>query len=102
MKWITNILTRALDGMDEAEINDWFDDLERHGCISGMVGALVYWQNTHNIYDANEPEILSALDEVEYKDSQPKGLIDIDTLINNRVWAAFEAGARGAWSNMDK
>lgn len=98
MEWVRKILVDELDGMTRDEAADWIDDLESHGCVSGMVGCLVYYSDTRKVYEDNEDEILSFLEDAEFSDEP--GIYDLGHIANRRVWAAFERSARGVFEVM--
>ena len=45
------------------EIKNFFEDLQIHGCISGMVGHLIYYGNTCDFFDKYEEEIENLITE---------------------------------------
>lgn len=101
MEWVRKILVDQFDGMTRDEAEDWIDDLESHGCESGMVGCLIYYRDTRKVYEDNESEIISTLEDVEFSDEIKRGdLPCVDQIINRRVWAAFELSARGVFEDM--
>ena len=73
-------------------VESFFTDLLQHGCISGMVGRLIYYSDTHKFYDKyyNEiEEIRYELEESLGESLQPKG-----DLKNWFAWLGFEETAR--------
>lgn len=101
MEWVRKILVDQFDGMTRDEAEGWIDDLESHGCESGMVGCLIYYRDTRKVYEDNEDEILSFLEDFEFTDEIKRGdLPCVDQLVNRRVWAAFEMAARGVFEDI--
>ena len=49
------VIEEALDYETDDEIKSFFTDLLAHGCVSGMVGNLIYYTDTHAFY-GNPPE----------------------------------------------
>ena len=45
------VAEEALDVSEHYEIKSWFNDLLSHGCISGMIGSLIYYCDTHKFFD---------------------------------------------------
>lgn len=40
------------------------EDLQKYGCISGMIGSLIYYDDTNKFYDENKEEINEILADV--------------------------------------
>ena len=88
---IKNLVAKeALDYSSES-ITDFFDDLFRYGCISGMVSELVYYVDTHKFYDTHYTEIEELREAYETQTGQAL-TIDGD-LKNFMSWFAFETVA---------
>ena len=51
------VIEEALDYETDDEIRSFFTDLLAHGCISGMVGKLIYYTDTHAFYDKHYDKI---------------------------------------------
>lgn len=47
---------------DYSNIKDFFRDLNQHGCVSGMIGSLIYYKDTSKFYDKYENDIEELLD----------------------------------------
>lgn len=47
----SNVKDIILSEVSEDYFEGWFEGLMSHGCISGMVGALVYYTDTQNFYN---------------------------------------------------
>lgn len=101
MCWIEEIIRSETEGMTRDEAEGWIDDVEYGGCAAGTVGALIYYNDTRRVYEANESAIISALDDIEYRDDTDRGLSDVSAIMNARVWVAFEVGARGVFEGME-
>jgi hypothetical protein len=79
-----------LGGYDKAE--GFFNDLMASGCSSGMIGWLIYYQDTHRFYDDNYNDIEELRQEYEAEIGEP---IRIDgDLKNFLAWFAFEEVAK--------
>ena len=82
------------------------NDLLQHGCISGMVGSLVYYRDTNDFYDRHQEDI----DQLVYDMAEEMGYKNIYEFIaslngaenvggeeqhkNLLTWFAFEETAR--------
>ena len=82
----------ASEAIDYHDIIDFFNDLLRHGCQSGMVGSLIYYSDTHAFFDKHYREI----EELRYQYEQDFGmpLQPQGDLKNWYAWFAFEETAR--------
>ena len=75
----------------EDDYRIWFEDLFAHGCISGMVGSLIYYTDTHAFFDRHYDQI-EALRE-QYEDDTGAALLIRGDLKNRLAWFAFESVA---------
>ena len=83
----TLVAKEAIDYSSE-NITDFFDDLFRYGCISGMVSELIYYVDTHKFYDTHYAEIEELREEHEQQTGHP---LKIDGDLKNWMsWFAFE------------
>jgi len=78
----------ALDHDDPAL---FFDDLQSYGCISGLVGSLIYYTDTQAFYDAHYAEIEQLREDWEDDSGEP--LKVQGDLKNFFAWFAFEKTA---------
>jgi len=65
----------------------FFKDLARIGCVSGMVGSLIYYHQTHAFFDNHYAEIEELRIEFE---SEVQPLLIHGDLKNTLAWFAFE------------
>lgn len=79
----------AKEALTHESPTDFFKDLLHHGCISGMVGSLIYYRDTQKFYDTHYDEIEDLRHNMEYAES---GFIDGD-LKNTYAWLSFEETA---------
>lgn len=83
----------------------WIDDLAVHGCESGMVSGLIYYNETSKFYEAHKEEIWEMLAE----DAESTGenilvmlsqmrwagnISDESTFANYLAWYAYETAAQ--------
>jgi len=78
----------AEEALDHDDPQTFFKDLLQHGCISGMVGELIYYKDTHIFYDKHYAEIETLRD--EYEESTGEPLKIKNDLKNYLAWFAFE------------
>lgn len=94
------------DALDSENIETYFSDLLTHGCVSGMVGGLIYYSDTVKFYDKYEDEIENLLDETRdqmgYSNrfemiaslNGAENVGDMTQEKNLLAWFAFEETAR--------
>lgn len=88
------VVEEVLDTYETNEdITMWFNDLLQYGCISGMVGSLIYTLDAHKFYDTYYYEIeeLRMELEEEYGASLAPKENDTKTYF---AWLSFEETAR--------
>ena len=85
------VVEEVLD-CDYENIQDFFSDLFTHGCISGMIGSLIYYTDTHSFYDTHYHQIEEIRN--EYEDSIGSPFTIKHDLKNDFAWFAFEEVTR--------
>lgn len=81
----------AREALEYDDPKDFFHDLARHGCISGMVGSLIRYTDTHAFFNEYYDEIQCLKDEWEENVWQP---MKIEWDIKNFLaWFSFEETA---------
>ncbi len=78
----------AEEALEHDDPKAFFKDLLQHGCISGMVGKLIYYKDTHAFYDKHYAEIEELRE--EYEESTGEPLKIPNNLKNFLAWFAFE------------
>ena len=79
------------DYKTDEEIKDFFNDLLKHGCQSGMISTLIYYDDTKRFYIQYMDEIHELIEELE----NDIGLIKVNGNRSNfYAWLAFEETAR--------
>jgi len=81
------------------DLTRFFRDLAQHGCISGMVGDLIYYTDTHAFYDRHYDEIERLREEIE--DALGEPLKIQGDLKNALAWFAFEQTAMNIASELE-
>ena len=83
IKIILNLLD---ENMTNKEILDTVEDIVNHGWKSGIVPALIYYNDTELFFDRHADEIFNL-----YNESVKEfGQFDIELSKNNLTWFAFE------------
>lgn len=78
----------AEEALDYHDVSQFFEDLAQHGCISGMIGALIYYRDTHAFYDKHYAEIEDIRH--EYEDATGQPITTNGDWKNHMAWFAFE------------
>lgn len=81
----------AEEALDREQVKDFFDDLFRCGCISGVIGGLIYYRDTHAFFDRYYDEIEELRE--EYEDALGEPIRIKGDLKNHLAWFAFEETA---------
>ena len=89
----------ANEALDYDDISCFFEDLQKYGCVSGMVTSLIYYSDTHSFFDKYYDEINELRTEFEESTGQPLS-IESD-LKNYLAWFAFEEVARQMYERFD-
>ena len=96
----------VLDHAEDGEVESWLKNLAQHGCVSGICGGLIYYEETVKFYDEFESEIWDLLEEC--KDNMgSKNILEFigglngaddvgsnDQFKNLLAWFSFEETAR--------
>ena len=93
-KFVKEEIIYQLEGYDKAE--DFFNDLFNHGCVSGMIGSLIYYTDTKKFYTDFSSEIDDLIDEAEESTGEPLQFKTPKT--NSMAWFGFEETARHIYS----
>ena len=72
-------------------IKDFFNDLLNHGCVSGMIGRLVFYNQTEKFFDEHYHEIMELKEDFEASTGQPMTIPY--HLKNHLAWFGFEQTA---------
>lgn len=96
---VKNILIDETGGLTRSEARQWIDDLTDYGCVSGIVGSLVYYADTVEFFDDFENEILELAREHEiHPDATGLG---VDGYKNQMTWFAFETLAQPIFEELE-
>ena len=80
------------ENMTNKEILDTVDDIVRHGCQSGIVGALIYYSDTEPFFDRHADEIF---------DIYNNGIYDFELSKNSLAWFGFETMAYEIYEELE-
>ena len=64
IKWAIEILENGMSGFDKEEKMNYLEDVAQHGCVSGVVTAVVYTSDINDIFKDNTDDILERLTEI--------------------------------------
>lgn len=81
----------AEEALEHTDIPEFFSDLAQHGCVSGWIGWLTYYNQTHAFYDRHYDEIEELREEWEASTGAPIAIQG--DLKNAYAWFAFECVA---------
>ena len=75
------------------ELENYINDVCTHGCVSGMVGSLIYYNDTEKFFKEYASEVFELMQ--EFKDNVGEyPLIDskeFDLNMNNLAWFSYES-----------
>ena len=81
----------AIEALEYHDPKSFFADLLCNGCISGMVGSLVYYSDTHAFFNQHYAEIEALRHDYEFNIGEPLEIKN--DLKNFLAWFAFEETA---------
>lgn len=86
--FVKDTIKNETTDLNHSEAEKWLVDLQQHGCISGMIGQLIYYSDTVKFFDTFEKEIVDLAEEYEfYPNTVELGLTGFK---NQMAWFAFE------------
>ena len=74
------------------DIKNFFSDLQQHGCISGMIGSLIYYKDTEEFFHKHYEEIIDL--KTEFEESTGEPMIIPHQVANYLAWFSFEHEAQ--------
>jgi len=86
----------AQEALEYDDPQSFFNDLQQHGCVSGMVNSLIYYNDTHAFYDKHYEEIEELRE--EYEESSGESFQINSDLKNHLAWFTFEQVAMREFS----
>lgn len=91
---VANIINDHLDENCDYDLQAFIKDLAYGGCVSGLIGELIYYSDTQEFYTNNQDDIEELIQEFmhevgcEFLQKLHEG-----TYSNNAAWFAFEETA---------
>jgi hypothetical protein len=79
---------------EDDEIQNYVKDVLQYGCVSGIVGELIYYNDTHAFYDRFYDEIEDLRLEYLQQGFNILDLIGNSDLKNKMAWIAYEETIR--------
>ena len=79
---------------------DFFKELFNHGCVSGMIGELIYYHDTHAFYIKYIEEIEELRDELEESQGEPVNPPKDQDRLNWLAWFGFEETTRKIYQKL--
>ena len=80
---VVDIILDQIEEYDDPQ--DYFEEVLKYGCASGVVPALITYKDTEEFFDRHVDEILDLLNE-----EREYGEINFELNRNNLAWFAFE------------
>ena len=96
---VAEIIMDQVDGLDNEEIFSAVEEIVTHGCATGVVPALITYDDTDKFFDNHADEIFELVE-----DMKQEGLIDMNNFEsskNNLSWLAFETIAQEIYQEME-
>ena len=97
---VVEIIMDQVDGLEkDNEIFSAVEEIVTYGCQSGIVSALITYDDTAKFFDNHSDEIFELVE-----DMKQEGIIDMNSFElskNNLAWLAFEAIAQEIYQEME-
>lgn len=75
------------------------EEILQHGCVSGTVGMLIYYSDTHKFFDNNYDDIMEIAKELEDEFGQPIYNSDKGDMKNFYAWLGYEETVRKIYNH---
>ncbi len=76
------------EALESSTIYGFFHDLLNYGCVSGMIGSLIYYSDTEKFFETHYHEIMELKE--DYEQSTGEVMQIPNQLKNHLAWFAFE------------
>ena len=96
---VVEIILDQVDELDNEEIFSAVEEIVTHGCATGVVPALITYDDTDKFFDNYADEIFELIE-----DAKQEGIIDMNNFElskNNLAWFAFETIAQEIYQEME-
>jgi hypothetical protein len=79
------------EALNSCTIYGFFHDLLNYGCVSGMIGSLIYYHDTAKFFDTHYEEIIWL--KTEFEESTGQAIVIPHQVKNHLSWFATEQTA---------
>ena len=96
---VVEIIMDQVDGLDNNETFPAVEEIVAQGCQSGVVTALITYDDTDKFFDNHADEIFELVE-----DMKQEGIIDMNNFElskNNLAWFAFETIAQEIYQELE-
>ena len=96
---VVEIIMDQVDELDDNKIFSAVEEIVTYGCASGVVPALITYDDTDKFFDKHANEIFELVE-----DAKQEGIIDMNNFElskNNLAWFAFETIAQEIYQEME-
>ena len=96
---VVEIIMDQVDGLDNEEIFSAVEEIVTHGCATGVVPALITYDDTDIFFNNHADEIFELIE-----DAKQEGIINMNNFElskNNLAWFAFELIAQEIYQEME-
>ena len=96
---VAEIIMDQVDELDNNKIFSAVEEMVTYGCASGVVPALITYDDTDKFFDNHADEIFELIE-----DAKQEGIIDMNNFElskNNLAWFAFESIAQEIYQEME-
>ena len=95
---VAEIIMDQVEGLDNEEILSAVEEIVTQGCQSGIVAALITYNDTETFFDRHSNEIFELVEE-----AKEEGIINLNEFIlckNDLAWFAFETIAQEIYQKL--
>ena len=96
---VAEIILNEIEGIEDDEILSTVEEIVTYGCQSGIVSALITYNDTDKFFNNHVDEIFELVE-----DMRQEGMIDMNNFElskNNLAWFAFETIAQEIYQEME-
>lgn len=96
---VVEIILNEIEGIEDDEILSTVEEIVTYGCQSGIVSALITYDDTEKFFNNHANEIFALIE-----DMRQEGIIDMNNFElskNNLAWFAFEVIAQEIYREME-
>ena len=96
---VVEIILDQVSELDDSEILSAVEEIVTHGCATGVVPALITYDDTDKFFNNYADEIFELVE-----DMKQEGIIDMNSFElskNNLAWLAFETIAQEIYNELE-